>query len=170
MWREAGNDGNGNYFPFSSRNCSTHEVTAFEQCAFRGLIKSFAERSPNKYLARFSQSPSHENENGKIENKFDHRLRTFEASVSLFLLFALRHGLTFQADRFSTLSPTNLHSICIRPPRVFPTSRNFASSRDLPRSRVITAKGGRKQKKKKKERERKKDKAGTLSGNLNLLP
>lgn len=45
-----GNDGNGNYFPFSARNCSTHEVTVFEHCAFRGLIKSLAERSPNKYL------------------------------------------------------------------------------------------------------------------------
>lgn len=44
-----GNDGNGNYFPFSARNCSTHEVTAFEHCAFRGLIKSLVERSPNKY-------------------------------------------------------------------------------------------------------------------------
>ena len=93
--RRQGNDGNGNYFPFSACNCSTHEVTAFEHCAFRGLIKSFAERSPNKYLATFSNAEgeredrrSRENGNGKIENKFDHRPRTFETlslSLSLFL-------------------------------------------------------------------------------------
>ena len=62
--RRQGNDGNGNYFPFSACNCSTHEVTAFEHCAFRGLIKSFAERSPNKYLATFSDTEAEKERGG----------------------------------------------------------------------------------------------------------
>lgn len=50
------------------RNCSTHEVTAFEECAFRGLIKSFAVRSPNKYpLGRKDEAA---NRNSGAENKF----------------------------------------------------------------------------------------------------
>lgn len=123
-----GNDGNGNYFPFSARNCSTHEVTAFEHCAFRGLIKSLAERSPNKYLPLPGfpgQRETHQRKRGEIENKFDRPTdRPTEEQLSR------------RVPLPSPIDPIPSPSLIYIFVRVFRRKFSF-SSRDLSRCRVI---------------------------------
>lgn len=123
-----GNDGNGNYFPFSARNCSTHEVTAFEHCAFRGLIKSLAERSPNKYLPLPGfpgQGETHQRKRGEIENKFDRPTdRPTEEQLSR------------RVPLPSPIDPIPSPSLIYIFVRVFRRKFSFPS-RDLSRCRVI---------------------------------